>query len=146
MHRLYSYQRRNCDFTMKFNYTEFQGRYLPIIPISLKYNEWVDFRAFVDSGAAYSIFQAEMAEILGLRLEAGKEDYVTVGDGSQIKVYIHQVKVKFADEEFKARIGFSRHLGIGFNIIGRKDFFERFKICFDESEKIVEIISKSKMR
>ena len=35
-------------------------------------------------------------------------------------------------------IGFSRRLGIGFNIIGRKDIFERFKICFDEKEKMVE--------
>ena len=41
--------------------------------------------------------------------------------------------------EFEAEIGFSRQLGIGFNIIGRKDIFERFVICFDESNKIVEI-------
>ena len=60
-------------------------------PFLLKGNadrEWVEFKAFVDSGAGYSVFQAEMAEILGLSLENGEEEYVTVGDGSQIKVYI----------------------------------------------------------
>ena len=129
---------------MKFNYTKFQGRFLPIISIRLKGKEWVEFRAFVDSGAGYSIFQAEMAEILGLRLENGTESYVTVGDGSQIKVYIHRVKVKIAELEFDASIGFSRHLGIGFNIIGRLDIFDRFKVCFDESERVVEFQLKSK--
>jgi len=37
-------------------------------------------------------------------------------------------------------IGFSKQLGIGFNIIGRKDVFERFRICFDEKEKVVEFL------
>ncbi len=99
--------------------------------------EWVEFKAFVDSVAGYSIFKAEMAEIPGLRLEDGKESYVTVGYGSLIKVYIHDVCVRIADKEFEAAVGFSRHLGIGFNIIGRLDIFDRFTVCFDESEKIV---------
>lgn len=127
---------------MKFCYTEFRGRHLPIVPISLKHEEWVDFRAFVDSGAGYPIFQAEAAEILGLRLEDGEEGHVTVGDGSQIKVYIHKTKVQIAGKEFEANIGFSRRLGIGFNIIGRKDIFEKFRICFDESEKVLEFFPK----
>jgi len=50
------------------------------------------------------------------------------------------LKIKFAGREFEARIGMSRKLGIGFDIIGRKDFFENFKICFDEKNKIVEAI------
>ncbi len=128
---------------MRFDYTEFQGRFLPIVPIRIKGGkEWVTFRAFVDSGAGYSIFQAEMADILGLKLEKGEENYVTVGDGSQIKVYIHRVKVEIAGQEFEATIGFSRHLGIGFNIIGRLDVFSKFRICFDEKEKLVEFHPK----
>jgi len=60
----------------------------------------------------------------------------------QIKVYLHRVQIKLAEEDFEALIGFSRRLGIGFNVIGRSDIFERFKICFDESEKIVEFFPK----
>lgn len=144
MHNIYSDKGRSGDFVMgvKFHYVEYQGKFLPIISIRLKNKEWVKFRAFVDSGAAYSIFQAEMAEILGLKLEDGKETRVTVGDGSQIEVYIHQIKVDIAGQEFTASIGFSRHLGIGFNIIGRLDIFDRFKICFDETEKVVEFHQK----
>ena len=129
---------------MKLSYLKFRDRSLPIVSIWLKGGEeWVEFKAFVDSEAGYSIFKAEMAEILGLRLEDGKESYVTVGDGSLIKVYIHDVRVRIADKEFEAAVGFSRHLGIGFNVIGRLDIFERFKICFDESEKMIVFFPKS---
>lgn len=59
---------------------------------------------------------------------------------SYIIVYTHRLEIQIGDEEFNAMIGFSRRLGIGFNIIGRKDIFERFKVCFDEKEKVVEFI------
>jgi len=48
--------------------------------------------------------------------------------------------IQLALEEFEAMIGFSKQLGIGFNIIGRRDIFERFKVCFTENERVVEFI------
>ena len=144
MHKLHTNRGGDGDFVMKLPYLKFRDRFLPIVSIWLKGSEeWGEFKAFVDSGAGYSIFKSEMAEILGLRLENGKMEYVTVGDGSQIKVYIHKIPVKLADEVFEAAIGFSRRLGIGFNIIGRLDIFNRFTVCFDESEKIVEFHTKT---
>ena len=143
MYRIYTYKKGNSYITMKFKYTEFQSRFLPIVPIRIKGAVgWVKFRAFVDSGAGYSVFQSEMAEILGLKLEDGKREGITVGDGTQIEVYKHNVKVDVANQEFEATIGFSRQLGIGFNIIGRLSIFEKFKICFDEPEQIVEFFPK----
>lgn len=118
-----------------------RGRYLPIIPLKVKGEDgWIIYNAFVDSGAGYSIFQSDVAEDLNLKLEDGKKEYVTIGDGSLIIVYIHQLEIQICEEEFEAAIGFSRRLGIGFNIIGRKDVFEKFKVCFDEKEKVVEFI------
>ena len=63
-----------------------------------------------------------------------------MGDGSLITVYLHELEVKIGEKSFKATVGFSKQLGIGFNIIGRKDIFERFKVCFNEKEKVVEFI------
>jgi len=103
-------------------------------------NNWVEFKAYADSGAGYSVFHESVIEILGLELEAGHKEYVTVGDGSLIPVYMHRIIVQLALEEFDAMIGFSKQLGIGFNIIGRRDIFERFKVCFMENEKVVEFI------
>lgn len=118
---------------MKFPYVELRGRFLPIIPVEV--ND-VEFYAFVDSGASFSIFHTDIAEILDIKIEDGEKVFVTVGDGSLIPVHIHELKVRFAGKEFAARIGLSKKLGIGFDIIGRKDFFENFKICFDEKNTI----------
>lgn len=124
---------------MKFAYVKLRGRYLPIIPLKIKGTVgWTIYNAFVDSGAGYSIFQSDVAEDINLKLEEGRREYVTVGDGSLIIVYIHRLEIQIGDEVFEAGIGFSKQLGIGFNIIGRKDIFEKFKICFDEREKVVE--------
>jgi len=123
---------------MKFPYIELRGRLAPIVPIELKGVEWVSYDAYVDSGAGYSIFHSDVADDLEIKLEDGEKIYVTVGDGSQIIVYLHKILVRIADREFDSTIGFSRHLGIGFNIIGRFDLFNRFIICFDESERIIE--------
>ena len=76
----------------------------------------------------------------------GKEDwvvFVVVGDGSKIKVYIHDIEIRLADKEFRAVIGFSYRLGIGFNVLGQEDIFDRFRICFDKKERIVEFCPKS---
>jgi TPP-dependent trihydroxycyclohexane-1,2-dione (THcHDO) dehydratase len=110
------------------------------VPIELLNKQWVIFDAYVDSGASYSIFHTDVAEILGIDIErTAKKIYVTVGDGSQIVVYLHKIEVKFAGEQFWATIGFSRNLGIGFNLIGMKDIFDRFKITFDNRNKILEV-------
>ncbi len=124
---------------MKFPYTVQRGKLLPIIPIELKYKkEWFEFEVYVDSGAGFSIFHSDVAYILGLTIEKGDKGYVTVGDGSQIPVYYHKVDTRIGEYEFKATIGFSKRLGIGFNILGQKDFFDKFKICFDNKEWVVE--------
>ena len=126
---------------MKFPYVRERGRLLPIITIPLEGTKgWVTFDAFVDSGASYSIFRAEVGDILGLEVEKGEKRYITVGDGSLMIVYMHRLNIQIRDEIFEASVGFSKQLGIGFNILGRKDIFERFRVCFDEKDMIVEFI------
>jgi len=127
---------------MNYPYIQFKNRFLPIVPIKfgLGNTDWVEFTAYVDSGAGYSVFHESVIEILGLELEDGRKEYVTVGDGSLIPVYMHRIVIQLALEEFEAMIGFSKQLGIGFNIIGRRDIFERFKVCFTENERVVEFI------
>ncbi|MEA3283035.1 MAG: hypothetical protein U9Q68_10890 [Euryarchaeota archaeon] len=60
----------------------------------------VEFKAYADSGAGYSVFHGSVIEILGLELEDGYKEYVTVGDGSLIPVYMHRIVVQLALEEF----------------------------------------------
>lgn len=127
---------------MKFSYLEFEGKYLPMIPIKIKGSDWVEFQAFVDSGAGFSVFKMSAAEILGLDIEKSKREFVKIGDGSFIEVFSFKLPVDIADKEFEAKVGFSRGLGVGFHIIGRLDIFDNFKVCFDEIEKSVEFIPR----
>ncbi|MEK6888442.1 MAG: hypothetical protein AABX14_05860 [Candidatus Aenigmatarchaeota archaeon] len=127
---------------MRFPYLEYEGKYLPMVPIKLKGKDWVEFLAFVDSGAGYSVFKASAAKILGLEMENGKKEFVKIGDGSFIEVFTFKFPVSVGTHEFEAKIGFSRGLGIGFHIIGRTDIFNNFRICFDETERCVEFTPK----
>ena len=56
----------------------------------------------------------------------------------QVIRFFNPLKIRIEDMELAAEIGFSKQLGIGFNILGRKDIFEKFRICFEETEKTVE--------
>lgn len=85
------------------------------------------------------MFHSRVSKALGLKITEGRKKPITVGDGSMIAVYFHRLLVEFSETKFEAEIGFSKQLGIGFNIIGRKDIFERFVICFDEKNRVVEI-------
>lgn len=78
---------------MKFPYIPFERRFLPIVPIKLKGKEWVEFNIFVDTGASYSIFHSDRAEILGIDFRKGKKEFIKIGDGSFIAVYLHKILV-----------------------------------------------------
>ncbi|MBI2039915.1 hypothetical protein HYT18_02485 [Candidatus Microgenomates bacterium] len=113
----------------------------PIVPLEIQTEnrEWIEFHAYIDSGAGYSVFHSDHAELLGLKLENGRRVYFTVGDGSQIPAYVHKVSVKFAGKKFEAQIAFSSSLGVGTNLLGLVSFFDEFSFCFHHFKKYVEI-------
>lgn len=125
-------------YSVEFSYTTHRGLKVPMIPLRVKSEKGLyDVWAFVDSGATYSVFEASEAERLGIRLEEGKKMMIVVGDGSFIPVYLHKITVQIGEEEFETEIGFSSHLGIGFNLMGRRGIFDRFKVCFSDFKGIV---------
>ncbi len=125
---------------MKIPYLEVsRGIFAPIITLEFWIGErWMACEAYVDSGATYSIFHADVAALLGIIYQKGRKIFVKVGDGGLIPVYLHRLLVRFANVEFNAVIGFSESLGVGFNLLGRVDFFERFRVCFNDKEKVIE--------
>lgn len=116
------------------------GLHGPIITMEIwgRQRKWIGLEAYVDSGATYSIFDADSAVILGLDLPKGRRTLIVVGDGNKIPVFLFQLPVRFAGHSFKATIGFSQKLGVGFNLLGRQSFFDRFRICFNDKEKILQ--------
>ena len=115
----------------------YKGGYCPVIPLNIN-NYIID--AYVDSGAFISIFSTQEAEGLQIDYLKGEPSSVVVGDGSVIPVFIHWLPIKIGHISFKASIGFSPRLKIGFNLLGRKDIFDRFKVVFDERNKKINVI------
>jgi len=123
---------------IRFDYFVYQKSKSPIIPVAIfGRREWKITWAYVDSGASYSIFSAEDAQRLGLSLSQGERISMVVGDGGHIPVYLFKLPIKIEDVKIEAMIGFSPRLGVGFNLLGRKDVFERFKICFDDGQGVL---------
>ena len=84
----------------------------------------------VDSGAAYTLLHAGIAQGAGFNYRVGHRTSVQVGDGSFIPVYLHDLELQIGPERFLAKVGFSERLGVAFNLLGRDSIFMRCKICF----------------
>ncbi len=126
-----------------FAYRNFAGTFMPILRVRLTFGErsaYVD--AYVDSGASFSIFAGEVAEELGINLYDGQLVYVMVGSGAEIPVYLFRLILGIGREELSATIGFSEELGVGFNLLGRKDVFDQLEFCFRDGEKKLLVISE----
>ena len=118
---------------VKFSYSVFHGIKVPIIPIEIEGADgWYRIPVFVDSGATFSIMDEAVASVIGIDYKKGKRMEVTVGDGASIPVFRHLLAVRIGLKQFTATIGFSPALKVGFNLLGRKDFFEQFRVCFSD--------------
>jgi len=113
----------------------------PIIPITLRGSgESIDFTALIDSGADVSAISQEVGELLGLDLSGPQEPtkgivgevpsvetkvWLTIGKDREKYPFFIPVKVLLG----KVNIGI---------LLGRKGFFDKFSITFEEiNEKVV---------
>ena len=98
----------------------------------------LDTKAFLDSGAEFSLFNGEFGAALGLDLIAGRpRPYKTV-NSTVIHGYVHPVTIAIPElGEFQFELGFSIEQ-ITVNILGR-DFFDLIRIGFDEHEQIFHV-------
>ena len=115
-----------------------QGHYAPLIYLQAwTGNRWLYLQAYVDSGASWSVFHVDVAQLLGIKLSRAKRRYVTLGNGSVLPVYLHRIRVRFAGTEFTAPAGFSDALRMGFNLMGRAGFFDRFLMAFNDRARLL---------
>lgn len=110
--------------------------------IQTKSNKWLRVQAYVDSGASVSVFGADIAKYLGINLTTGIPEYLIIGDGSKMKVYIHKIKVKFLDSLLEAKIAFSDGFGISTNLLGQRSFFDNFTFCFQSWNQQLAVFPK----
>jgi len=109
-----------------------------MIPIALESRErWFERWVFVNSGATYSVFHPKEITGTGINYLAGERRMIVVGDGGFIDAYFLKLPIRINGHEITAEIGFSERLGVGFNLLGRKDVFDRFRVCFSDARRII---------
>jgi hypothetical protein len=122
--------------TVVFHYKPAGGRLSPVASVGLQINsKWTVVETYVDSGAFYTLFNAQLGKNLGLDLYKGRKVLAQVGDGSLIPVFLHRLPMQIGPYQFTATVGFSEKLGVRLNLLGRQDIFDRFRICFDEKRR-----------
>ena len=127
------------NHSIKFPYKTYNNIPCPIITLDIRKTA-ID--AYIDSGAFYSIFSIKEAEWLGIDYTKGRQGGAMVGDGNIIPVYFHILPISIGGISLNATIGFSPKLNIGFNLLGRKDIFNRFVIIFNDAKRSVTLIPR----
>ncbi len=121
------------------------GHHAPIVYLQVwTGNRWLYLQAYVDSGASWSVFHVDVAQLLGIKLTRAKRRYISLGNGSMIPIYLQHIKVRFAGHEFSAPAGFSDALRVGFNLLGRAGFFDRFTMCFNDRARVLTVTRLSR--
>ena len=130
---------------MKFSYKKVApGIIRPIIPVELTHkNISVPYEVLVDSGADFCIFDAEIAEILGIPVNEGKKKEFSGVTGTKAIMYMYPAEIKIGGWPYKIEAGFSEEMGpYGYGIVGQIGFFDKFIVKFDYKKEIVELKPK----
>jgi hypothetical protein len=129
---------------MKFPYTRLPNKIKrPIIRIAIEHKgKEIPYFGLIDSGADINIFHSELAELLGLDLEAGEKQYVAgVVEGERRPYYVHKVSLKIGGWRHEnVRVGFMPSLSKnGHGLLGQYGFFDLYSVKFDLPKGEIEL-------
>lgn len=90
------------------------------------------FEALVDSGASRCIFHAQLGKAVGFDVESGEVEETIGISGRPSLIYLHKISLYAAGQIISIHGGFSYEIPIA-GVLGRRGFFENFKVTFDAS-------------
>jgi hypothetical protein len=97
------------------------------------------YNCMIDTGASISHMHAEFGRFLGLNIEKGRCLSCMGVDGLSFPSYVHKIEFKLESYSCKIDIAFSDNYKFDFGLLGRKDFFDLFNICFFQSDDFFEL-------
>lgn len=113
----------------------------PIIPVFLfRGKSFIRIEALIDSGADFSLFDAELAGLLGIKWNQGVPHTFVGITGSRGKAYFHSMKLKVGSWSQDIVCAFSKNVSAeNYGILGQEGFFEHFQVAFDLPRNHIEI-------
>ncbi|MFH1956351.1 MAG: hypothetical protein ABIJ28_01775 [Patescibacteria group bacterium] len=101
------------------------------------------FNALINSGADYSLFNIQIAELIGLDLSNAKpHSFIGIGGSQPIAAYLldeTEIKINDIDKKIKIPVGFINSDSVGL-LLGQEGFFDQHRIKFEKDHDIFEII------
>lgn len=132
---------------MKFKYKNYgSGVLRPVIPVEIINKGIVlPYEVLVDSGADSCIFDAQIAEILGIDVFAGQKKTVWGITGVGADYYAHRLTVKVGGWSYEIEVGFLADIArLGYGVVGQKGFFDIFVVKFDLQKEEIELLERKK--
>jgi hypothetical protein len=122
----------------RFDYSIFHNAKAPVIPVEFwGGGRWQKLWVYVDSGASFTVLHTFEARRLGVNLSKCRKFMIVVAGDRRIPVFTKTMRMRIGRVTLKTEVGFCRALGGTFNILGRKDVFERFRVTFDDKRHVV---------
>ncbi len=126
---------------MIFHYFEITSKIArPIIPIILKsQTKLMLYSALIDSGADYSIFNLDIAEVLGIKLQSkDKVKFIGVGRESIVGFWSN-IEIIIGGTKYETHAIFAEISEFGHGILGQKGFFDQFDVKLSYQKETIEI-------
>lgn len=132
---------------MKFRYKKYSPQISrPVIPIEVEHRgKKIRYEVLVDSGADINIFDAEIAQVLGIDLTSGEKSRVSGITGVEKPYYIHKVNLIVGGQSFNnVKVGFLKEIGsYGYGVVGQSGFFDLFIVRFDLHKHEIDLKPRS---
>ncbi len=110
----------------------------PIIRVRVEYLGKVMFLLFlIDSGSDISLLGTDVAKELGMNFDEGRKKEVRGIHGHKIQCVEKKVllSVPGFDAPFESALYIARELKLPHNLLGRDNFFNQFRVGFDQKER-----------
>jgi len=115
----------------------------PIIPIGLISDKsYAQYEVLVDSGADRCVFDSQIAEAMGLKLETGKKELIQGITGKAEVCYILPITLEVGGHRLSIKAAFMRNISWQYGIAGQNGFFSQFIVSFDYRKAIIELKPK----
>ena len=100
---------------------------------------WKPFRVYADAGADVTLLTITDCYWLGYEWEAGRLQLMGGICSGLIRTFVHLIPLRLGTEEFLCSIAFAERVDVP-SLLGRSEVFKRFKVCYDDVERVTKFI------
>lgn len=125
---------------MTFRYTRFSNTVVrPVVRVGIQHgHRALDYDVLIDSGADMNVFDADLAQALGINLTSGDPVDIVGATGEPGSAFIHPVTLTVGKHTLTAPLAFMS-AATPYGLAGQRGFFDQFRVTFDLPAEVIEL-------